>query len=330
MQLAGLGSILTVDEFFECRRHQHEEPQSPHQAESLTYCLEINQENGMEKIEENRCVKHGIQVQFQSCKKDIADQFARPSSYVKDAATVETISLDIDKDKGGAKVRVVAGQYGSVPTSVQENFVLLDIMMRPGSKAEIPVQASHGLVIYILEIEDKGDALHHLHCYVAHATSAERTKQVTLIALIHRANSLKGSCATMESWIHLKSVCPQNVALNRHCANDDTPMLVNCLVTRLQQAMANLALQGEVQQKLHAYGLLPTHQEERAPKKSLGETSKRGLHTTREGENPYQELRICYSKIHIHQGEGAMPNMKNLHQRRKKEANLLMIQWKKM
>ncbi|MCO5605617.1 hypothetical protein L7F22_059800 [Adiantum nelumboides] len=73
-------------------------------------------------------------------------------------------------------------------------------------------------------------------------------------------------------------------------ANDDTPMLVNYLVTKLQQAMANPALQGEVQQ-LHAYGLLSTHQEERAPEESLGETSKRALSTVREGENPYQELR---------------------------------------
>ncbi|MCO5593118.1 hypothetical protein L7F22_047124 [Adiantum nelumboides] len=73
-------------------------------------------------------------------------------------------------------------------------------------------------------------------------------------------------------------------------ANDDTPMLVNYLVTRFQQAMANPALQGEVQQQLHAYEILPTHQEERDPVKSLGETSKRGLSMAKEGENPYQEL----------------------------------------
>ncbi|MCO5571463.1 hypothetical protein L7F22_025203 [Adiantum nelumboides] len=41
---------------------------------------------------------------------------------------------------------------------------------------------------------------------------------------------------------------------------------------------------------LQAYGFLPPHQEERALEKSLGETSKRGLSTVREGENPYQEL----------------------------------------
>ncbi|MCO5557320.1 hypothetical protein L7F22_010881 [Adiantum nelumboides] len=40
-------------------------------------------------------------------------------------------------------------------------------------------------------------------------------------------------------------------------ANDDTSMLVNYLVTRLHQAMGNPALQGEVQQQLHAYGILP-------------------------------------------------------------------------
>ncbi|MCO5563266.1 hypothetical protein L7F22_016903 [Adiantum nelumboides] len=63
-------------------------------------------------------------------------------------------------------------------------------------------------------------------------------------------------------------------------ASEETPMLVNYLITRLQQAMANLALQGEVQQQLQAYGFLPPHQEERVPEKSLGETSKRGISKT--------------------------------------------------
>ncbi|MCO5609051.1 hypothetical protein L7F22_063272 [Adiantum nelumboides] len=50
-------------------------------------------------------------------------------------------------------------------------------------------------------------------------------------------------------------------------ATDDTSMMVNYLVTRLQQAMGNPALQGE------------------------GETSKRGLSTEKGVENPYQELK---------------------------------------
>ncbi|MCO5599371.1 hypothetical protein L7F22_053473 [Adiantum nelumboides] len=73
-------------------------------------------------------------------------------------------------------------------------------------------------------------------------------------------------------------------------ASEETPMLVNYLITRLQQAMANSALQGEVQQQLQAYGFLPPHQEERIPEKSLGETSKRAISKVREGENPYEEL----------------------------------------
>ncbi|MCO5572071.1 hypothetical protein L7F22_025822 [Adiantum nelumboides] len=81
-----------------------------------------------------------------------------------------------------------------------------------------------------------------------------------------------------------------NFDFAREGANDDTPMLVNYHITRLQQAMANLALQGEVQQQLHAYGIIPTHQEERASEKSLEETFKRALSMAREGENPYQEL----------------------------------------
>ncbi|MCO5587568.1 hypothetical protein L7F22_041517 [Adiantum nelumboides] len=55
--------------------------------------------------------------------------------------------------------------------------------------------------------------------------------------------------------------------------------------------MANPALQGEVQQQLHAYGILPPPKQERDPEKSHGETSKRGLSAAREVENPYQELK---------------------------------------
>ncbi|MCO5550739.1 hypothetical protein L7F22_004230 [Adiantum nelumboides] len=74
-------------------------------------------------------------------------------------------------------------------------------------------------------------------------------------------------------------------------ANDDTPMLVNYLVTRLQQAMGNPALQGKVQQQLHAYGILSPPQQERDPENSHGETFKRGLSTVREVENLYHELK---------------------------------------
>ncbi|MCO5581724.1 hypothetical protein L7F22_035613 [Adiantum nelumboides] len=74
-------------------------------------------------------------------------------------------------------------------------------------------------------------------------------------------------------------------------ANDDTSMLVNYLVTRLHQAMGNPALQGEVQQQLHAYGILPPIQQERGPERFKGETSKRGHSTEKGVENPYQALK---------------------------------------
>ncbi|MCO5562447.1 hypothetical protein L7F22_016075 [Adiantum nelumboides] len=74
-------------------------------------------------------------------------------------------------------------------------------------------------------------------------------------------------------------------------ANDDTSMLVNYLVTWLHQAMGDPALQGEVQQQLHAYGILPPIQQERGPERFQGETSKRGLSTEKGVENPYQELK---------------------------------------
>ncbi|MCO5612375.1 hypothetical protein L7F22_066642 [Adiantum nelumboides] len=74
-------------------------------------------------------------------------------------------------------------------------------------------------------------------------------------------------------------------------AIDDTPMLVNYLVTWLQQAMGNPARQGKVQQQLHAYGILLPPQQKRDPEKSHGETSKRGLSTAREVENSYHEIK---------------------------------------
>ncbi|MCO5594356.1 hypothetical protein L7F22_048386 [Adiantum nelumboides] len=73
-------------------------------------------------------------------------------------------------------------------------------------------------------------------------------------------------------------------------ANDDTSMLVNYLVTWLHQDMGNPALQGEVQQQLHAYGILPPIQQERGPERFQGETSKRGLSMEKGVENPYQQL----------------------------------------
>ncbi|MCO5562742.1 hypothetical protein L7F22_016374 [Adiantum nelumboides] len=72
-------------------------------------------------------------------------------------------------------------------------------------------------------------------------------------------------------------------------ASEETPMLVNYLITRLQQAMANPALQFEVQQQLQAYGFIPPHQEERIPEKSLGETSKRG--TSKRKKSPHSPPR---------------------------------------
>ncbi|MCO5581810.1 hypothetical protein L7F22_035699 [Adiantum nelumboides] len=74
-------------------------------------------------------------------------------------------------------------------------------------------------------------------------------------------------------------------------ANDDTSMLVNYLLTWLHQAMGNPALQGEVQQQLHAYGILPPIQQERDPERFQGEISKRGLSMEKGVENPYQELK---------------------------------------
>ncbi|MCO5573163.1 hypothetical protein L7F22_026929 [Adiantum nelumboides] len=69
-------------------------------------------------------------------------------------------------------------------------------------------------------------------------------------------------------------------------ANDDTPMVVTILL------LGKIALyKVKFNNNFMLMGLyLLTNQEERDPVKSLGETSKRGLSTAREGENPYQEL----------------------------------------
>ncbi|MCO5602286.1 hypothetical protein L7F22_056415 [Adiantum nelumboides] len=94
-------------------------------------------------------------------------------------------------------------------------------------------------------------------------TNERRTKR-------SRRNSSGGSSSSSQSGRSSHGRFPKKGA------SEETPMLVNYLITRLQQAMANLALQCEVQQQLQAYGFIPPHQEERIPEKSLGETSKRG------------------------------------------------------
>ncbi|MCO5607770.1 hypothetical protein L7F22_061971 [Adiantum nelumboides] len=98
------------------------------------------------------------------------------------------------------------------------------------------------------------------------------------------ANSINMVVNNEESRINV-----DNFDFAREGANDDIPMLVNYLSTRLQQAMANPALQGEVHQQLHIYGLFSTHQEERAPVKSLdSQPSRRRAHAPHE-EPPSKE-----------------------------------------
>ncbi|KAI5063544.1 hypothetical protein GOP47_0022091 [Adiantum capillus-veneris] len=67
-------------------------------------------------------------------------------------------------------------------------------------------------------------------------------------------------------------------------ATNDAPMLINYLVSRLQQAMGNPSLQREVQRQLRAHGILQAHHhDERTPRKPPCETPKRGLSPIREG-----------------------------------------------
>lgn len=154
--LAGLGSLLAFDEFFVHPYHQEENSVGPHQAVCLTYLLEEKLEDDIDEESEDNSVKHGIRVFFQTCKKTGVGVYESMkvlplSPLTSKAGSVETLFLGSSNNEGGAKVRVVAGQYESVSTPVQENFVLLDIVMRPGAAAKIPVNSSHALIIYILE-----------------------------------------------------------------------------------------------------------------------------------------------------------------------------------
>ncbi|WP_129357312.1 hypothetical protein [Enterobacter cloacae complex sp. CH23B] len=68
-------------------------------------------------------------------------------------------------------------------------------------------------------------------------------------------------------------------------ATNDALMLVNYLVSRLQQAMGNPSLQSEVQWQLRAHRILQAHHhDERTPRKPPCETPKRGLSPIREEE----------------------------------------------
>ena len=69
----------------------------------------------------------------------------------------------------------------------------------------------------------------------------------------------------------------------------DASKLVNELVFRLQQAMSNPSLQGEVHQELHTYGIPSAPQKERVSERFHGETSKRGLSMEEEDEQPLYE-----------------------------------------
>ena len=51
---------------------------------------------------------------------------------------------------------------------------------------------------------------------------------------------------------------------------------VNFLVSKLQQTMENPSLHWEIMLQLRERGILNTSQEERVPKKPLGESSKKG------------------------------------------------------
>lgn len=155
----GLGNVLAVDEFFVHPFQQQEKSAVPYQAEVLTYFLEEKVE-GSTNERESDTTRHGIQVFFQTCKTDDVSGYANNGftkplsldSHVREALSTETLLLESGDSKGGAKVRVIAGRYENILSPVPfQDFVLLDILMRPGSEAKLPVNPLHGLIVYILE-----------------------------------------------------------------------------------------------------------------------------------------------------------------------------------
>ena len=122
LQLAGLGNVLTLDEFFLYPLHQHDET---YQTETLTYFLEENVNNHeIMDARGNELSRHGIQVRFQT---DIADtdnmNKAVIKGFSKDLNVVEMsdankLFLESGKGKGGAEVRVIAGQFEHISSSI--------------------------------------------------------------------------------------------------------------------------------------------------------------------------------------------------------------------
>ncbi|MCO5598938.1 hypothetical protein L7F22_053037 [Adiantum nelumboides] len=105
-------------------------------------------------------------------------------------------------------------------------------------------------------------------------------------------------------------------------ANDDTSMLVNYLVTRLHKAMGNPALQGEVQQQLHAYGILPPIQQERGLERFQGEKPpKEDSLRKKEWRTPIKSSSNSLKGSH-HPRRKAMLNMKGVLQGREKKRKL--------
>jgi len=67
--------------------------------------------------------------------------------HVRDASSIVATTVG-----DGAAVRVIAGSFGNVSIGPPlQDFVMLDVQMRPGSEMSLPLDPSFGVVIYILE-----------------------------------------------------------------------------------------------------------------------------------------------------------------------------------
>ncbi|KAJ7563226.1 hypothetical protein O6H91_03G101700 [Diphasiastrum complanatum] len=157
----GFGKILALDEFFS---GPSKTPLPNHDGlqETIIYHLSEAMASNLVEVEEEAELtqpQHGLQLYIKSslqlpvCNGSQTTPVPDHSliSHLKDASSVPAVLLE-DAD-GGARVKVIAGNFGGLASSLpQDQSLMLDVKMRPGSHVEFPLESSFNNLVYVLEV----------------------------------------------------------------------------------------------------------------------------------------------------------------------------------
>jgi hypothetical protein len=159
----GIGRLLVFDEFFEFPNATGIPMSDPDVLlESVIYYCYEPSSASLEEFEGFQ-PRHGVHLYLRSnmrsmneaassgrtepCVVETSGSLVRPViDHVRDASSIEPTTVH------GASVRVIAGSFGGVSAGPPlQDFVMLDVQMRPGSEMSLPLDPSFGVLIYILE-----------------------------------------------------------------------------------------------------------------------------------------------------------------------------------